>query len=130
MACAVTALLSYPIWRPNLSVPAPDFARVRDVHDIASQVPGDAAVLVSAPFMARFAARKDVSDWTYRKRPAETYDYILIDRGFTPEFHVEKDRLERDLDSLTHSPAWDVAFARDGLYLLRNKLSPVPPPRP
>lgn len=123
LACAVTACLSYPIWRMRFSVPAPDFGRIQAERSIRALVPGDASVLVNAPFMARYAARKDVSDWTYRKKIPEAYDYVVMDRSFTPEFHVEKAQLEKDIAYLTGSPGWTVAFASGDLFLFRNDSS-------
>ncbi len=123
MACAVTSLLCYPIWRKVFTIPAPDFARVHEVLEIRSLVPDDASILISAPFTSLFASRRNVSDWVYRKRPVEDYDFIVMDGRFTSPFHVEKARQEQDIQDLRRSPNWSLAFMRDDLFLFHNNQS-------
>jgi hypothetical protein len=120
MTCAFVSLLCYPIWRMVLSVPKHDGARLRDFAALRSLVPGEASLLINASFTARFAARKDASDWVYRKKPIAEFDYILLDAAFTTPSHGSVPQLEEDVRNLKASPDWNLAFENGGLYLFRN----------
>lgn len=127
MTCAAVSLLSYPVWRKSISVPKPDFERIREVARIHDRIPHTASMLLHVPFTARFAARKEASDWFFRIRPIGEFDFILMDTAFAPESHGSPDRLAADIRDLSASPDWSLESSRNGLYLFRNT-RPVPAP--
>jgi hypothetical protein len=122
MTCALVSLLCYPIWRMVLSVPKHDSARLRDFAVLRTLVPDEASLLINASFTARFAARKEASDWVYRKKPITDFDYILLDAAFTSPSHGSVPQLEEDVRNLKASPDWNLAFENGCLYLFRNRL--------
>ncbi len=119
-ACAVTGILCYPIWRPNFSIPAANFDRVRDVREIRSLVPSKASVIISAPFTSLFAGRKTASEWMKRTAPIQDFDYIILDGTFTQEYHIYRKDLDRNISGLLDSPDWKPVFAKHDLYLFQN----------
>ncbi|MEO6095356.1 MAG: DUF2079 domain-containing protein [Fibrobacteria bacterium] len=121
MTCAFVSLLCYPIWRMVLSVPKHDAARLRDFATLRSLVPDTASLLINASFTARFAARKDASDWVYRKKPITDFDCILLDAAFTSPSHGSVPQLQEDVTNLKASPDWNLAFERGSLYLFKKK---------
>jgi hypothetical protein len=126
MACAVTSLLCYPLWREVLTFPRGDVARARQLLSLRAHIPDSASVLINAPNVARFASRREIrlwgesSSWGKRTRPVEAYDFVLADTTFHPYWLVEKADLRTGLDALAASPSWSLEYARDGLFLFRR----------
>jgi hypothetical protein len=123
MACAMTSLLCYPLWREIISIPRPDAARAADVARIRAAIPQAASVVVNAGFADRFAARKDISVWGWRSLPLAHFDYAVIDGRYRPGWLVRGGDLDRGLDSLADTTAWTREYARDSLFLFRRKVT-------
>lgn len=119
LACAVTSLLSYPLWREVISVPAGNLARSREIDRLDERVPRESPVVVNGPMLARFAARRELSRWRFRKKPLAAYEYVVID-AVLPFWLSAPEERARCADSLSGDPAWTREYARDGLYLFRR----------
>jgi hypothetical protein len=126
MACAVTSLLCYPLWREVLTFPRGDVARARELADLRARIPDSASLLINAPNVARFAARREIglwggsSTWGKRVKPPEAYDYVVVDAKFHPYWLVDAEDLRAGLAALATSPAWTREYGRDSLYLFRR----------
>lgn len=120
----LASILCYPLGRPRLDFLGEDGRRASAVADFHAALPAEASVLVHGPFVARFAARKEVGNWVYRYRPFASYDYFLADSRFVPEWMPEaRERLARDLDSLSASPDWMVVGEKEGIRLLKRRVA-------
>ncbi|MDB5049470.1 MAG: Protein of unknown function rane [Fibrobacteres bacterium] len=124
LACAVMSLLCYPLWRTVSHIPGGNLAGYREMGRIRAMIPGNASLLVGGPFTAHFAARKEVSDWVYRVKPMEEFEYVLLDGNFAHPSTIESGRLSGDIRTLSDSPAWTREYAKDGVYLFRRNPAP------
>ncbi len=120
IACAVTALLCYPLWREPFSIPIGHLERSRAVDKLNSMVPLDAPILVNGPFLSRFSARKEISTWGYRKKPMTYFDYAVID-VVLPFWLFTSEQRKQSLDSLERDPAWTKEYGQDGLYMFHRR---------
>lgn len=124
-SCATIALLSYPLYREILSIPAADWDRVRKVAAIRDRIPDHASVLVNGGFITRFASRRTVGmwDWRDRGRPLEDFDYIMMDARHRPAWLSDPEDLARNLSLLSSSPAWSREYGpgQDSLFLFRRR---------
>lgn len=118
MACAVISLLSYPLWREIITLPAGNLARSHAVDALQDRLPPDASVVVNGPFITRLAERRTVSMWGNRKDSLETYDYVVID-DVLPFWQVTREERSRSADSLARHPGWIREYSEDGLHLFR-----------
>ncbi|MDQ3002942.1 MAG: DUF2079 domain-containing protein [Fibrobacterota bacterium] len=123
LACAVTSLLCYPLWREAFSIPTGNMARNLEVNRIRSIIPSDASVLVHGPFSTRFAGRKEISFWVYRDKPLNSFDFIVIDTVL-PYWVNQPEKLAQDIKSLSNDSAWSRESGQHGLFLFRR--NPVP----
>jgi hypothetical protein len=119
-ACAVASLLSYPLWRETFSIPMGNLARAREVDRLSASLPIDAPVVVDGPLLARFAARREMATWGYRKKPLAHYQYAVIDT-VVPFWQFTPGQRARSADSLSADPAWTLRYAKDGLFLFGRK---------
>lgn len=129
LACAVLSLLSYPLWREVLSVPRGNLDRGRVVDGFRARIPDQASVLVHGPIAVRFAARKEVQTWGFRKRPMEDFDYVVIEASL-PYWVKREDELARDIGRLSRSPEWIREYGKDSLFLFRRNRGPAAGPAP
>lgn len=127
LACAVLSLLSYPLWREVISIPRGNLERGRVVDGFRDRIPEQAAVLVHGPIAVRFAARKEVQTWGFRKSPMEDFDYVVIEAAL-PYWVKREDELARDIRRLSESPDWIREYGKDSLFLFRRNRGPAADP--
>jgi hypothetical protein len=121
LACAVMSGLSSPLWRTVFFVPLEYPTRALEVAKIHSLVPEGASVMVNGQFTTQFAARRRMMDWTYKVKPLEDFDYIVIDETFQPNWLDKKSELESDIETLSKSSNWTTEYKQGGLYLFQKK---------
>lgn len=127
LAFLLASFLCYPLVRPRLDFLKEDGRRAAAVAGFQAALPRDAAVLVHGPFVARFAARKEIGNWVYRYKPFGDYEYFLADTRFVPDWMPEAaERLRRDLDSLSAAPDWISEREAEGIRLFRRKFAADP----
>lgn len=128
LACVVTSLLCYPLYRDVLSFPTGNLGRYRQVDRMVAMVPPSASVLVHGNFLARFASRREFSvigNWNTKGRwndvPREYFDYIAIDADFAPFWMPDREKVAREIRELSASPDWVREYGQDRLHLFRRK---------
>jgi hypothetical protein len=130
MACAVTSLLCYPLWREVITFPGGGIPRARELLALRDRIPDSASLLINSPNVARFSARREISLWgessTWGKhaRPMEDYDYVVADAKFHPYWLVDAENLRTGLAALAASPAWSIEYSHDSLFLFRRNRVP------
>jgi hypothetical protein len=121
----LTIAFAYPSWR-HLVVPGKyDTDRAKDIPIVKTLIPPDASLLAHCSCISQFIERKDVSNWIYRSRPPDYYEYVLLDGRFMPSWWKEKDSLQFYIEKLSNSKSWETRYGKNALYLFR-KIVPIP----
>jgi hypothetical protein len=119
-ACALTALLCYPLWREIFSIPRDGMERNREAMRIRAET-GGAAVLVHGNMAARFAGRRRVSLLGLERRPVRDFDFAVIDPAYRPPWPLDSQAVADAWRDLADTADWEQASARAGITFYRRR---------
>ncbi len=119
----LSMLLSYPSWRGLVQVERFDWQRSKATWAVKPLIPAEASLVVHGPAVSWFADRHQVANWIYGEGRSEHYDFVLIDRGYQPEWWEGRKELPQRLDQFRFSSQWETIYERSGIHLFRRRNS-------
>jgi hypothetical protein len=123
-ACALSALLCYPLWREIFSVPISGLARNREVTFIRDHIGDGPSVLVYGNLAARFAGRRDFGLLGLMPDPGHRYDYLVLDSAFRPPWPVDGKAVSETFRAASDPTLWKRMHGSEGLAVFRRLPDP------